>query len=175
MKRNFFYLSAALFLCTLCMPSASRAQTSSSDPGVTINGVTWATRNVGVRGKFMDNASSYGLFYTFENLAEACPVGWRVPTREEFETLVQSESEWVVVNGVAGRQYGSGVGTLFMPAAGFRDPYGMTAGQGNDGYYWSSTPTESASHHLNFHPADTGSVGSNGNRGDGFALRCVRR
>ena len=173
MKRTFLYLLVAV--ATISAIEPADAQINTSDPGVTINGVTWATRNVGVKGKFMDNYWNHGLFYTFEEARTACPFGWHAPTREEFDTLVQSESEWIVVNGVAGRQYGSGVGTLFMPAAGFRDPYGTTAGQGNDGYYWSSTPTESASHHLNFHPAEAGSVGRNASRGDGFTLRCVRR
>ncbi len=173
MKRNLFYLSIAVASILTLEPA--QAQINTSDPGVTINGVTWATRNVGVKGKFMDNYWSHGLFYSSEEAQAACPPGWGAPTREEFETLIQSENEWVIVNGVTGRQYGSGVGTLFLPAAGYRNQYGATAGQGNDGYYWSSTPTESASYHLNFHPADVGSIGSNGSRGDGFTLRCVHR
>ena len=172
MKRNLFYLLAVA--ATLLAVERSQAQITTSDPGVTINGVTWATRNVGVKGKFMDNSWSYGLFYTSEDASTACPVGWKTPSREEFETLVQAESEGVTVNGISGRQYGSGLGTLFLPAAGFRNTYGTTGGQGNDGYYWSSTPTESASFHLNFHPADAGTVGNNGSKGDGFTIRCVR-
>lgn len=36
--------------------------------------------------KMCDN---YGRFYTWESSKKACPEGWRVPTRAEFEELLQ--------------------------------------------------------------------------------------
>ncbi|MDR0872112.1 MAG: fibrobacter succinogenes major paralogous domain-containing protein [Prevotellaceae bacterium] len=92
-----------------------------TDPGVVINGVRWATRNVDAFGTFADTPESYGKFYQWNrNRAwsatdpaagvavsdwdattpegaewteanDPSPVGWRIPTTEEQRTLLDTE------------------------------------------------------------------------------------
>lgn len=65
---------------------------------------------------------------------------WRMPQAQVFYDLESKcDIEWTTINGVNGRKF-TGKGdyasnSIFLPAAG----YGR-GGQGNTGYYWSSTP-----------------------------------
>ncbi len=49
------------------------AQTATADPGVIINGVKWATRNVGSPGTFVEKPEDLGMFYQWNS-----PVGWSI-------------------------------------------------------------------------------------------------
>lgn len=115
-------LSIAISSCT--KTGKMKASAPRGDGGVAVNGVIWATQNVGVKGEFMDTPWSYGLYYTFEEVQDACPEGWRLPTRQEFDVLVQTESKWITVcvdeqEFVAGRVFGEGNNIVFFPAAGY--------------------------------------------------------
>ena len=104
---------------------------------------------------------------------DPCPSGWRVPTRQEIEGLLATENTWTQVNGVNGRQFGSGDTILFFPAAGRRYFSGGTLGnQGIIGSYWSSTPYGSElAYYLDFH--DGGAYVYYGIRYYGRSVRCV--
>lgn len=120
-------------LAALSLAGAAAAQT-----GVKIDGVTWAAANVGEPGTFAADPEDFGGYYTFWQALKACPAGWRVPTREEIESLACSESRWTTVNGVAGRRFGGGEGSLFLPAAGRRRAStGLM--HGDTGFYWTAT------------------------------------
>jgi len=94
--------------------------TDTTDTGVVINGVTWATRNVDAPGTFAKTPESAGMFYQWnrkkgwsatepaawikvdnwdtttstgimwEKANDPSPVGWRVPTEEEQRTLLDT-------------------------------------------------------------------------------------
>jgi len=143
-----------------------------TDAGVMINGVIWATRNVDAFGTFAEKPESAGMLYqwnrskawnttdvevtdwddtfpqgtTWEKVNDPSPKGWRVPTKEELQSLFDFEKvscEWTIQNGVKGTKLTdkiSGV-SLFFPAAGFRDGGDgelIYAGKSCD--YWSGTP-----------------------------------
>ena len=76
--------------------------------GVTIEGVTWAARNVNAPGTFAKKVSDSGMFYqwnskigysehewmysyqtgtTWSSENDPCPTGWRLPTLSEAQTL----------------------------------------------------------------------------------------
>ena len=168
--KNFFYLFAAAMVCPAGTLSAQDGAV-----GVIINGVTWATRNVGVKGKFMDYPSDYGLLYTFEEAQEACPEGWRPPTRDEFEVLAQAPNELVEVNNVNGRRFGSGDNTIFLPAAGYRSSSGGPGnGQGSLGYYWSSTALSSLNGYNLYFLGSSVEPSNSHLDSFRFAIRCVR-
>lgn len=135
------------------------------DPGVSISGTTWATRNVDAAGTFATAPESRGMFYQWNRLSgwpatgsvtgwvstsdtstewtaanDPCPGGWRVPTNAQFESLIASGSVWTAVNSVNGRRFGSGANTVFLPIAGLRDrDDGALDYQSIYGRYWSST------------------------------------
>jgi uncharacterized protein (TIGR02145 family) len=183
----------------------SQNQGSTSDVGVVINGVKWATRNVGAPGTFATSPESAGMLYqwgsnvgwnsvdplsatdgnnTWRDLSETgnewqaakdpCPSGWRVPTTEEHQSLINSGSSWTTQNGVTGRIFGSGSNTLFLPAAGSRYYTGGTLyGTGTLGDYWSSTQDVSFNaYYLSFYSGYADWSGSY--RRHGFSVRCVQ-
>ena len=84
---------------------------------------------------------------------------WRMPTKEELEALLNKENctcTWTTQNGVNGLLCKGKEGTafasnsLFLPAAGDCRS-GLVYDQGDDGYYWPSTPDGSRNaYRLNF-------------------------
>ena len=87
---------------------------ATTDPGVVINGLTWATRNVGAPGEFALTPGATGMLYqfnrnvgwsttgddapddwdntvpggiTWETENDPSPAGWRVPTLVELQSL----------------------------------------------------------------------------------------
>ncbi|MDR0874361.1 MAG: hypothetical protein LBN27_13020 [Prevotellaceae bacterium] len=139
-------------------------ETDTPNPGggVEINGIVWATRNVGAPGTFVDKPEDYGGYYqwnspkvwsdtsnfalwnnewngnsatTWENANNVCPLGWRIPTAEEHQSLIDAGSVWTI----KGRIFGSGDNTIFLPASGFRFDNALYSAD-TVGYYWSSAP-----------------------------------
>ncbi len=110
--------------------------------GITIGDVTWARRNVGEPGKFVDEPKDRGGLYTFDEAQTACPPGWRLPTREEFEALAGIALDWTTERGVYGHWFGIDivVDTIFLPAGGYRKNDGVEYQHNVSGQYWSSTP-----------------------------------
>ena len=110
-------------------------ETATFDEGVVINGVRWATRNVDAPGTFAQSPEDAGGFFTWYDAQNACPRGWRVPTRRELQSLVDAGSQRATKNDVNGRRFGSGNNSLFLPMAGHRG----SAGGRSEGWYWSSS------------------------------------
>ena len=123
---------------------------TTTETGVVINGVKWATRNVDMPNTFAAKPESAGMFYqwnrktawnttdeevtgwdntpttgtTWESANNPCPKGWRVPTKEELSLLDTEKvtSEWTTENGISGRRFTDKTTnkSIFLPAAGFR-------------------------------------------------------
>jgi len=109
------------------------------EKGVIINGIRWATRNVGAPGTFVENPEDYGEYYTWEEAKNACPKGWRLPTEKEIKSLCDAGSEWEPLNGVQGRFFGIAPYQIFLPVAGVRNEYDDSPHcVGEDSGYWSS-------------------------------------
>jgi len=136
---------------------------------VLINGVKWATRNVGEPGTFVQNPEDYGEYYQFNKgttdfllyndyynsvyansdswlpANDPSPSGWRVPTLDEIQKLTNTNYvtyEWIDNNGLTGGKFTDKAtgNSIFLPAAGYRDVRdGTLYSAGFDGYYWSST------------------------------------
>lgn len=90
MKRTICLLTccfAVFFLGSSC--SKSKSERSMSDDShiqkssITIDGLTWATCNVGAT-----NRSNRGKLFTYDMALQSCPEGWRLPTRDEIETIM---------------------------------------------------------------------------------------
>ena len=63
-----------------------------SGQGVEINGIVWATSDVGMRGSFVLHSKENGKRYDTSDY-DVCPDGWRLPTKEEFENLIKNPQE----------------------------------------------------------------------------------
>ncbi|MDR1698537.1 MAG: fibrobacter succinogenes major paralogous domain-containing protein, partial [Prevotellaceae bacterium] len=167
--------------------------------GITINGITWATRNVGAPGTFVASPEDYGEYYQWNKgttgfllyddyyasaYAEGnawlpendpCPAGWRVPTDAEFDNLIAStDHSWTSSNGVNGYRFGCGSNSLFLPAAGGRSGSDGSIGYaGSLGYYWSSTPYDSHGAHGLYFSSGYVYTSYFSNRAYGHSVRCV--
>lgn len=62
-----------LLMVLVCMAMIADAQNNTTDEGVIINGVKWATRNVDAPGTFVEKPEDFGMFYQWNS-----PVGWSV-------------------------------------------------------------------------------------------------
>lgn len=154
---------------TFYEPQFAILPTSTTDPGVVINGVKWATRNVDAVGTFAATPESFGMFYqwnrnaawlatgdvsnwdattpagtTWEAANDPSPSGWRVPTDAEFQSLLNTTyvtNEWTTQNGVTGRKFTDKASgsMLFFPAVGIRYHYDGTLGSQDTHGYYWSS------------------------------------
>ena len=98
-------------------------------------------------GTTWDDSTPSGTEWTKAN--DPSPAGYRVPTFEEIESLLNTTyvtNEWTTQNGVFGRKFTdkSNGNSIFLPAVGYRfSGNGTLYLAGSDGYYWSSTQYDS--------------------------------
>ena len=74
---------------------------------------------------------------TWETVNCPCPAGWRIPSKEDFEKLVDAGGELVI--NPAGYRFGSGDNTVFFPAAGYLETNSSFEDVNVWGGCWSST------------------------------------
>ena len=161
-------LASAFMMATLC----AFAQNNTTDEGVEINGIVWATRNVDAPGTFADNPEDAGMFFQWnrkkawnvtdeeiegwnitapeviewETANDPCPAGWRIPNYTELRTLTNTTSTWATNwngTGVNGRVFGLAPHQIFLPAVGNRTTTGTLNAPHTLGVYWSSEPFSS--------------------------------
>ena len=157
---------------TSCKPDEPKGNEDTNTPakiGVKINGVVWSPYNVGATGAFVSAPENYGRHYQWNRkdtdnfllnedyfastyptatswlpANNPCPKGWRIPTYEEFESLLDTDKVtfvWTTANGINGGHIvditsGS---SIFLPAAGYRYFIDMIFNVGEYAYYWGST------------------------------------
>ena len=164
-------------------------------PGVIIDGVRWATTNLSASGTFARNPEDAGMLFqwgrpqgwaetgnvtgwdssetrgsSWIDVNDPCPQGWRIPTREEQESLIRAGNTWTTRNGVGGRLFGTAPYQIFLPATNSRSPDGTLNNNRNRvGNYWNRS---GVSNSLNFSENRSGiTIGARGNYG--FNIRCV--
>ena len=102
----------------------------------------WMTENLKYSGCFCYNnfdshCSLYGGLYLWNVAKTACPEGWRLPTKAEFDTLINT------VGGI--NVAGTNLRTYFrVKPAGLRHGNGEFGGEDIDAFYWSSTEEKSS-------------------------------
>jgi len=145
--------------------------------------VGWSTTDPMINsdgGTNWNGTDSEGTVWKKSN--DPSPIGWRVPTFEEINTLLDTDKvsyEWTTKNGVNGGKFTDKVSgkSIFLPAIGDR-AFG-NSGELNIskemGSYWSSTPSAqqgiSFMSQLRFSSVQAGLFGAY--RSYGFPVRCV--
>jgi uncharacterized protein (TIGR02145 family) len=108
-----------------------------------ILGKTWIAENlnfnVGTGCWFYDHdpkhGEEHGRLYTWESAMRACPQGWRLPTREEINELVDYLGDKYVYQMLIQ----GGKSKFDAKLSGYRNIDGEFVCLGQDGYYWTST------------------------------------
>jgi len=115
---------------------------------------------------------------TWEPANDPSPPGYRVPTKKEIESLLNTTyvtNVWTTENGVSGRQFtdNSTGESIFLPAAGSRNySDGTLSNVGTNGYYWSS-PQNNASNAYGLYFSSSLVLLLNYYRSLGFSVRPV--
>lgn len=141
-----------------------------SEIGVEIDGIVWATRNVGVSGTFAPFVQNSGGFFSWSAGHNACPADWRLPTAAELRSLINAGSAWTTYNGVNGRTFGAFPNQIFLPASGFRASNGIFSSR-DAGFYWSDTRPATNVNYLRFD--SDGATIPNWSALNGLNIRCV--
>ena len=98
---------------------------TATDPMVNSNdGRTWNTSN------------PTGTAWYAEN--DPCPAGWRIPTPQELQSLVDSGSLWRARYGVRGELFGTAPNQIFLPAVSTRSGFDGMLHTGSVSRYWSN-------------------------------------
>ncbi|MCL2247582.1 MAG: hypothetical protein FWC10_10845 [Lentimicrobiaceae bacterium] len=143
------------------------------DEGVVINGVKWATRNVDKPGTFAIKPESSGMLYKWNSKVawlvigefvdnwdnslpdgtewikenDPSPVGWRIPTKEELQKLLDAGYILTEINGVKGLSFGTTPNTIFLPIRGaLNSPEGKI--KSDVAAYWSKDLIEGKMNYL---------------------------
>ena len=134
---------------------------STTNPLISTNGdVIW--------DKMPDTGDKWG------RSKDPSPVGWRIPTVEDFESLLDDsrvKREWINQNGVKGYRFTDLMtgNSIFLLECGYRDGDGGLLTK-NGFYYWTSTKyTESFARYFN------GEMSPTYYRRAGFSIRCVAK
>ncbi len=175
--------------------------TTKNNDGTNVTNITgnsnWSTANVNAHSWYNNDYATYGSVYgaLYNNLAAAngkiCPVGWHVPTDEDFKILVEGQATLGCESGTdwqcspagsalkesgtthwgspnTGANNASGFTAL---GGGYRNTSGVFTSYGTYNYFWSSSANK-ASRLLSKDNADvyrnfSGSF-------NGMSIRCIR-
>lgn len=95
--------------------------------GVDIDGLTWSIFDIGTSSTF-----DYGNQMNYSDTYKACPSGWRLPTRGEFDTLLKNVNNKITSFGASGFYASSNCSHILCccySSNGMRKVYLV-------GYYW---------------------------------------
>lgn len=149
--------------------------------GLTIPAYCWYNNDI-------SNKSTYGALYNWYavNSGKLCPVGWHVPSDEEWDILISNlGGDTTLVGGILKE---AGTAHWISPNTGADNSSGFTALPGGSrytngsfylngkyGWWWSSTEssTENAGHiYLNYNTSNV--YKTPGSKKIGFSVRCIK-
>ncbi|MFW6350842.1 MAG: FISUMP domain-containing protein [Bacteroidota bacterium] len=110
---------------------------------VNINGVLWMAENLALLVKdswfYQDDArygSKHGMLYTWQAAMETCPQGWKLPSVEDWQQMINSfgNESRAVSDILEGRSNG-----LNIPFSGYRTQHGDFLSLDRAADFWTST------------------------------------
>lgn len=186
--------SVALFFVGAAVAAPKMGTMTDSRDGKTYKTVkigeqTWMAENLNFEtpysycyGRDGSYCTKYGRHYTWEAAKMACPSGWRLPRKAEFEILFET----VGGKDIAGRMLKSQKG--WMNNGNSSDPFGFRAlpagfcyrnldfdHDGYHAYFWSSTEhSRGSAYYMDlYYDYDVGDLNSD-IKSKGFSVRCLQ-
>ena len=156
---------------------------------VTIGTQTWMAENLNYKTDnsycYNDNASNctkYGRLYTWAAAITACPTGWHLPTKAEFETLFtavggQSTAGKMLKSTSGWKKSGNSTDDYSFSAlpAGYRLDDGDYGMGGYNAYFWSFTEYNSnRAYRMDLDYGDDEATLYYYDEVNGFSVRCVK-
>jgi len=154
---------------------------------VKIGDQVWMAENLNYREGhgFCYNSTictKYGRLYAWSDALNACPSGWHLPTKAEFETLIdivggQSTAGKILKSTSSWKNGGNGTDAFGFSAlpAGFVDYLLNYSHEGYVAYFWSSTEDGNiiAYNMVLYDSRDHANLLSN-SKDDGYSIRCLK-
>ena len=145
----FVFTSTASFLFSQTSTRYDDTRDGNDYKTVAIGGKTWFSQNLNyssTSGSWCYEGSSKecdknGRLYCFEGAKTACPSGWRLPSREDFESLIEF-SGGLKNSGTFNVLNSSGSTGFNVQYAGYRNNLGLFVGKGNESGYWMNVPVK---------------------------------
>jgi uncharacterized protein (TIGR02145 family) len=154
---------------------------------VTIGTQTWMAENLNRRtadswcwSDDAANCNTYGRLYTWDAARTACPAGWHLPSRDEWEVLEDFVGGSSIAGTILKTSDWGGTNDYNFSALphGHRTANGTFFGLGSDGDWWTATGYDvSSAYGLGMAASRAyvyDSYGGPVSKGYGFAVRCVQ-
>jgi uncharacterized protein (TIGR02145 family) len=89
----------------------------------------------------LTNCATFGSLYSYESALKACPSGWHLPSKQEFETLVsfavdEKKDSYLALSRNGSLEFDALLGGILYDFGEF-EPYFKA--KNVEGYYWTST------------------------------------
>lgn len=156
---------------------------------VKIGNQIWMARNLNYKisasscynGKD-DNCEQNGRLYIWQSALKACPTGWHLPNKDEFEQLIKN----VGGNYIAGKNLkskkgwkrgGNGFNTYDFEAvpAGYKDATNVASYEGYFGLFWSSTEyNKTKAFYMKLRSGYDGARMNDNAKNYAFSVRCIK-
>jgi len=136
-------------------------------------------------GEVQANGNKYGRLYNWNTAVTVCPEGWRLPTNAEWDALVTA----VGISSAGTKLKSSNYWNYYSDNYIGTDDYGFSAlpggfrkysdgsfySAGNQGYWWTATEDDDglAYGRVMLYNFDIVGEVSDGDKGNGFSVRCV--
>ncbi|GBU20485.1 hypothetical protein R80B4_00363 [Fibrobacteres bacterium R8-0-B4] len=167
---------------------------------VKIGGQTWMAQNLNYQtesgswcyGDDKSNCDKYGRLYDWNTAKTACPKGWKLPSKKEWEDLAVAAGGTYdyEIRGVAGKKLKAGGGWNDYDGknANGTDDFGFSAlpggnrlldggfyDEGGTGYWWTGTQIDNARAYVR-HISNAGDIMDEGygDKGFGYSVRCIK-
>lgn len=121
----------------------------------------------------LSNVTKYGYLYNWETAKYVCPSGWRLPSKSDFETLLNN------VGGSGGSAYQalipSGRSGFSAPFGGWRGSNGYVGYIGRSAFFWSSSTFDATySWHLFIDSSSSNAYIYYYDKSSGLSVRCLQ-
>ena len=155
------------------------------------NAQTWMAENLNyetAEGSYCynndpSNCTTYGRLYTWDAAMAACPDGWHLPAKAEFETLITSAGGSMAAGkALKSKSDWNGSDDFAFSAlpAGFREDDGQFVNKGDEAYFWSSTEVDDRVYVIGMETTDDGEYEDDGafvlkrDKNYGRSVRCIQ-